>query len=198
MSSFQFASSVRGYHVYKDVWTPTIGDVLPCSRELSNGHDPYAVKVTLSTEVVGHLPKRINSICSTFLRRSGSIMCTVTGSRRYSGDLIQGGLEIPCILIFEADDCLIEKVKKLLLFVDKLSDTAPAKPADPKPIDADPTPKRIKIEEEDSSSGQECETVWLVQSSCNIRLSLADKGFIEDGKKLNDNHINFAQALLAS
>ena len=50
--------------------------------------------------LVGHEPRRILSSCSIFIRRSGSIKCSITGSRCYSSDLPQGGLEIPCILIF--------------------------------------------------------------------------------------------------
>ena len=160
-----------------------------------NGHDPYAVKVTQSAEIVGHLPKKISSICSSFLRRDGSITCTVTGSHQYSRYLIQGGLEIPCILTFEADECVIEKVKQLLLFVDKLSDPKP-KPVeltDPKP------PKRIRLEEDSPGQDSEVtETVWLALKGCNIMLSLTDKGVIENGKQLNDKHINFAQALLTT
>ena len=43
--SFSFSSSVRGYHVYKDIWEATEGEVLPCSRELHNLMDPFAVAI---------------------------------------------------------------------------------------------------------------------------------------------------------
>ncbi len=43
----------------------------------------------------------VSKICSIFLRRGGLIKCKVTGSRQYSADLAQGGMEIPCILMFE-------------------------------------------------------------------------------------------------
>ena len=39
--------------------------------------------------------RKINSICSLFLRKGGFKICTVTGSHLYSRDWIQGGLEIP-------------------------------------------------------------------------------------------------------
>ena len=38
-------SMVRGYHVYKDVWEASVGQLLPCRKEGSNPHDPYAVAV---------------------------------------------------------------------------------------------------------------------------------------------------------
>ena len=57
-----------------------------------------AVAVERSGVTVGHVPRRISSICSMFLRRGGRIDCEITGDRRYSEDLPQGGLEIPCKL----------------------------------------------------------------------------------------------------
>ena len=39
---------VRGFHVYKDVWRPVIGEELRCQREEDNPRDPYAVAVTKS------------------------------------------------------------------------------------------------------------------------------------------------------
>ena len=41
--SFEAQSCIRGYHIYKAVWTPYIGETMPCSRELTNGHDPFVV-----------------------------------------------------------------------------------------------------------------------------------------------------------
>ena len=74
--------------------------------------DRYAVAVVKGT-VVGHLPKKISKISSLFLRRGGYIKCEVTGKRRYSSDLSQGGLEIPCRLIFKSKDKKeIDKIKK--------------------------------------------------------------------------------------
>ena len=63
--------------------------------------------------VVGHLPKKLLAIFWSFLR-NGSITCIITGSRQYSRDLVQGGLEIPCTLIFKGEPSRIEKVKGLL------------------------------------------------------------------------------------
>ena len=78
-------------------------------------HDLFAVKVLKTDEIVGHLPKRISSTCSIFLRKGGTITCTINGERRYSRDLAQGGLEIPCLLTFEInDEMLISRVKKIL------------------------------------------------------------------------------------
>ena len=36
-------SSIRGYHVYRSIWTPVINEVLVCERERHNIHNPFAV-----------------------------------------------------------------------------------------------------------------------------------------------------------
>ena len=38
-------SMVRGFHIYKDVCNPVVGDILMCQREFGNLHDPYTVTV---------------------------------------------------------------------------------------------------------------------------------------------------------
>ena len=107
MTSLECQSCIRGFHVYKSIWTLFIGETLSSSRETSNLHDPFAVKVLKTDEIVGHLPKRISSTCSIFSRKRGTITCTVNGERRYSRDLTQGGLDV---LIFEINDSLIKKM----------------------------------------------------------------------------------------
>ena len=36
---------VKGYHVYKDIWAAAIGEVLVCSRELTNVTEIVVVKL---------------------------------------------------------------------------------------------------------------------------------------------------------
>ena len=45
LSSFSVPSYIRGYHVYKDVWSPLAGEVLPLERELDNPDDVHAVVI---------------------------------------------------------------------------------------------------------------------------------------------------------
>ena len=103
---------IRGYPVYQAVWDAQIGEELSCVTECENVRDPFTVAVKKSNLTVGHIPKKISALCSLFLLRGGTITCQVTGSRRYSDDLVQGGLEIPCALKFKGDAKLVNKVKK--------------------------------------------------------------------------------------
>ena len=112
--TFAVESMVRGYHVYQEIWIAAVGEELPCVRETDNHRDPFAVAVERSGVTVGHIPKKISSICSMFMRRGGMMNCRITGERRYSEDLSQGGLEVPCILLLRGAAKDIAKVKKLL------------------------------------------------------------------------------------
>lgn len=107
-------SCVRGYHFYKNIWDAVIGEEIQCERELDNESDRYAVAVKKDGTIIGHLPRKISQICSIFLRRGNSVTCRVIGHRRYSADLPQGGLEIPCILRFEGEKKEVAKLKKFV------------------------------------------------------------------------------------
>jgi len=112
MDEFEWSNCVYGYHVYCAIWNAVIGETLDCKREPLNEHDRYAVAVIKDDVVVGHLPRTISRPCSLFLNRGGQIICTVTGSKRYSADIPQGGLEVPCKLLFKA---LPKEIQKLII-----------------------------------------------------------------------------------
>ena len=102
--------------MYQDVWSAGVGEQLTCDREPGNRHDTFAVAVKKDEVIVGHVPRCISPICYVFLRRGGTISCRVTGHRRYSADLAQGGMEIPCTLTFQAGDAqYLDKIKKSLI-----------------------------------------------------------------------------------
>ena len=53
---------------------------------------------------MGHISRKIYKVSSVFIRLGSTIQGRVSGHRRYSADLVQGGLEIPCILTYTIDD----------------------------------------------------------------------------------------------
>ena len=112
--SFTREAMVRGYHIYNSIWEAYIGEELSCQRDEDNEHDPYAVAVLKSATIVGHLPRKVSTLCSLFIRRGGTIHCRITGRRRYSADLPQGGLEVPCRLQFEGSVKESDKLQRLL------------------------------------------------------------------------------------
>jgi len=56
------SSAVRGFHVYKAIWKPSIRDKLACEREFDNCFDKFTIKVVNSGETVGHLPRKFLKI----------------------------------------------------------------------------------------------------------------------------------------
>ena len=118
MAEWEVDSCVRGYHVYESIWEAALGERIGCVREPFNANDRYAVALKKDSAVIGHLPQKTSPICSLFIRRGGTIECIVTGARRYSADLPQGGLEIPCRLLFSGEKKEINKVK--LLYTKKM------------------------------------------------------------------------------
>ena len=186
-------SRVRGLHVYKDTWTPSVGEELPCKRETGNDKDRYAVAVMRGDTIVGHVPRKISAACSLFLRRNGTIRCTVTGSRRFSADLPQGGLEVPCELKFKGEPNDVAKVRKLLTVGSSTTPNAETTEIEQPKKKIKMEPDLISVEDVVIKNGN-CSTTWL--SFNHIKLTEADRDIVTMGEQLTDKHINFAQFIL--
>ena len=79
----QFESSIRGHHIYKNVWTPSIGESLSLALESVNSHDRFAVSLVKDERVVGHVPREVTRIFFYLMQRHETISVEVTGHRRY-------------------------------------------------------------------------------------------------------------------
>ena len=60
-----------------------------------------ARKVYHELVTMRHPPKFMSKLAYFFVKHAGKIWCEITGSKRYSSDLEQGGLEIPAKIIFQ-------------------------------------------------------------------------------------------------
>ena len=83
------------------------------AKQSFNPSDLYAVTMLHGGVVIGHVLQIISAACSAFIRRGGVASCEVTGAK-YSVDLSQGGMEVPCKLTFTAPSKEIDKLHKLL------------------------------------------------------------------------------------
>ena len=227
---FVVDSKVHGYHVYKEIWpNPIIGEELPCEREIGNTHDPSAVAVkkliTGERKIVGHVPRRISPLSSSFIRGGGNIKCVVTGMKRYSSDLPQGGLEVPCRYTFSVNDAKkCDQLHKRI--IDSLSRTCHDESPSTDVVEAietrideivdtnEPTSSGekttlIKIEPENTSntsamSNRICqdshveEVIVPEEVVCSPPKKQArfDEERLLMGEELSDREINFAQQLL--
>ena len=171
--------------------------MLLAKAEFGNVHDPYAVAVvsrSATDTVLGHLPRNISTLCHIFLIRNGNIIVQITGRKRRSIDLPQGGLEVPCRLMFSGDEKYLEKIEKLHASLPSVMVVTPA---------LEPPKKKKKIpvdidlcDDDDNLPNETDHLIWLRFDG--ICLTEEDKHVLVQAKKLNDRHINYAHRLLHS
>ena len=65
---FNFESSIRGYHVYKSIWTYEISEKLRCDREENNANDNFAVKLVRIDGNKEHVPIELSKVFKFFLK----------------------------------------------------------------------------------------------------------------------------------
>ena len=198
---------IRGYHEYQSIWEAEVGERLTCIREPGNVRDPYAVAVTKpeSATTVGHVPRKISAVCSLFLRKGGSISCQVSGGRRYSQDLPQGGLEIPCLLRFQGTAKDVQKVEKLATLA--LSSKSSSKPESPPTLE--PPTKKVRVDtekrdmpdnadKENHSPPNNSDTHRAVKRVYTLSPSLKEEEYrrITAGEMLSDVSMDLAQRIL--
>ena len=59
--------------------------------------DKYAIALKQKDVIVGHIPKFLCKITYFYLKHGGDLLVEITGKRQYSGDLPQGGMELPAL-----------------------------------------------------------------------------------------------------
>ena len=69
LEMLEIKSFVRGFHAYKDIWTPEEGERFNLIREPENINDKYAVSVLKDGLIVGHVPYNLAPRISQFLKR---------------------------------------------------------------------------------------------------------------------------------
>ena len=106
----EFASIIRGHHVYNSVWTPAIGETLPLGADDGSEHDAYAVGIFKDSAVVGHAPREVSRIFYYFLQHGGSISAEITGHRKFGHRL-----EVPCCYKLTGKPKYVKHAKKPLL-----------------------------------------------------------------------------------
>ena len=98
---------IRGYHTYQSKWNAEIGAELgavPDTRTTALVKDKYAIAVKNGEQTVRHIPMFLSKLTFFFLRYDGKVSIKVNGPRRYSVDLIQGGLELPAEVTFQTSN----------------------------------------------------------------------------------------------
>ena len=94
-------TALRGFHVNKMSWKPEEREILECLHEENNPYDVFSIKVCKSNNaqsVVRHRPVEISRITKFILQRCARVQATVTGKHYRRSRLIQGGLDVPCLV----------------------------------------------------------------------------------------------------
>ena len=118
--NFGMVSYVKGYHVYKTLWNPLIGEFLSCQREPDNPMDKYKYPVCVKREnkIVEDLlfgkSGKFAKIIFYFLRADEFSSCkiVVTGKPVILGD--GEGIQVPIKLIFTGIQKCIDILKRHL------------------------------------------------------------------------------------
>ena len=119
LSSMEITSYIKGYHIYKNIWTPTQAEKLVGEMEPQNPVDKYAVAVKKGGIIVGHLPLGKNGKFAKtifyFLRadKFGRCDISVTGSavNLKDGD----GMQVPCVLRLSGQKNIVDILMKQLM-----------------------------------------------------------------------------------
>ena len=121
-ASFEIDSYIKGYHVYKDIWTPELHENLNWAvPEPTILVDKYAVCVLRHETIVGHLKLGDNG------RFAKTIFYCLRADTRYSCSVVVkgkavnlgdgDGMQVPCTLSFVGKVIFIEVLQKELLSV---------------------------------------------------------------------------------
>ena len=77
---FRFLCGLRGYHEYRSIWTPSIGEELVAKNESHNVHDRYAIAAlklqpgTIWPSVIDHLPREISRFTYCIIIHGGGTL----------------------------------------------------------------------------------------------------------------------------
>ena len=109
-------SNIKGYHVYKSVWTPTLQEHVHGEIEPHNAVDKYAVAVKKDEKVIGHLPFGENGKFAKtifyFLRADPYAKCNITVVAKAVNLGDGDAMQVPCILHLLGQKSMVEILKQ--------------------------------------------------------------------------------------
>ena len=118
--SYEVEAFVMGHHVYKQTWTPFVGEKLDAAMQPSNIKDKYAVAIFQGGRnmVIGHLPLgKSGKFAKTtfyFLKAAKENRCQIIVLGKVVNKNDGLGMKVPSRLIFTAEEKCIEILKERL------------------------------------------------------------------------------------
>ena len=109
----EIESFVRGYHDYKNIWQPTVGEVLVLKREPANDKNSLAVCIEKHGQVVGHVPRNLAPLISYFLvREVNKGMVEIKGQPVNRGAGM--GMEVPCVYHLFGPNVYLRRLEEVI------------------------------------------------------------------------------------
>ena len=119
-TKFQIPCASRGFHKYREIWKPTLGQNLSVRQELSNVHDPFAISISAKIpgkltkrDIIGHIPREISRFCHYFINYGGAINARVSNVKYRPSPIPSGGLEIPITMELIKENATVEVFRKM-------------------------------------------------------------------------------------
>ena len=109
----EMTSFIRGYHEYKEIWQPVIGESLILKTVPTNVKDRLAVSVQKDGQVVGHVPRNIAPLFYNFLDRDvnkGFAEVTAKPLNRGAGM----GMEVPCVFRLYGPEPYVQRLNDMI------------------------------------------------------------------------------------
>lgn len=117
---FEIACASRGFHAYRELWKPKLGQKLQIDQEVGNIHDPFAISLGAKIpgkltdyEIIGHIPREISRFCHYFVNYGGKLEARVACTQYRPSPIPSGGLEIPILLIVKKGESTNEVFEKM-------------------------------------------------------------------------------------
>ena len=81
-----FGTNIRGHHVYKDIWNPTLSEILNVKFDTRE----EALGIYADETLVGHVPIELSSLLHFFLEadEQNRLICQVIGKRKREVGLV--------------------------------------------------------------------------------------------------------------
>ena len=106
-------SFIRGFHEYKDIWQPVVGEMLLLRKEPTNIKDRLAVCVQKEGQVVGHVPRNLAPLLFYFLDRDvckGFAEVTAVPLNHGAGM----EMEVPCVFRLYGPESYVKRLKDMI------------------------------------------------------------------------------------
>ena len=85
--TFDFITGLRGFHVYRDIWKPSLNQFISFKQERNNCYDRFAVAGmtklpgTLAASIVDHMPRELSRFIWYAIERGARITATLVSTQ---------------------------------------------------------------------------------------------------------------------